>query len=244
MFRVFDLILVQSKGFVDSILSYRGVRKEKVEYLPNSYEVTAPVEADELPDWVEEFRECFSVVFAGNIGKAQNLPLFLDGAERLKEFENIRLFFVGEGSERQKLMSEAASRGIGNVAFPGRVAREKIDAILSEADVLILSLSDMEGVAETIPSKLQGYLAAGKPVVLAGGGESEKIIAAAGCGFTCPATDAEKFADSIKRLFAMSVEERNRIGEQGRIYFQSEFSGEKQNESLRSFFLEVLSSRS
>src|SRR3546814_8917605 len=81
-------------------------------------------------------------------------------------------------------------------------------AIYAQADALLLTLIDDPLIAQTVPSKLQSYLAAGVPIVAAVNGEAGEIVRAAGAGIACPANDAQALADAIRALKATPTEER------------------------------------
>src|SRR3546814_2431411 len=85
-------------------------------------------------------------------------------------------------------------------------------AIYAQADALLLTLIDDPLIAQTVPSKLQSYLAAGVPIVAAVNGEAGEIVRAAGAGIACPANDAQALADAIRALKATPTEERAAMG--------------------------------
>src|SRR3546814_12509961 len=71
-------------------------------------------------------------------------------------------------------------------------------AIYAQADALLLTLIDDPLIAQTVPSKLQSYLAAGVPIVAAVHGEAGEIVTAAGAGIEFHANDAHALADPIR----------------------------------------------
>ena len=56
--------------------------------------------------------------------------------------------------------------------------------------------------ANTIPAKMQSYMACGMPILASASGESEKIIREANCGVCCEIGNAEALADAICDLMA------------------------------------------
>src|SRR3546814_14666108 len=85
-------------------------------------------------------------------------------------------------------------------------------AIYAQADALLLTLIDDPLIAQTVPSKLQSYLAAGVPIVAAVNGEAGAIVRAAGAGIACPANDAQALADAIRALKDTPPGERAPMG--------------------------------
>src|SRR3546814_5093728 len=96
------------------------------------------------------------------------------------------------------LKSEIAQRNLTNVVLGGRMPPTAMPAIYAQADALLLTLIDDPLIAQTVPSKLQSYLAAGVPIVAAVNGEAGEIVRAAGAGIACPANDAQALADAIR----------------------------------------------
>jgi glycosyltransferase involved in cell wall biosynthesis len=89
---------------------------------------------------------------------------------------------------------------------------------------LLVSLRDEPIFALTIPSKVQGYLAAGRPVIASLNGEGARIVEVAGAGLSCPAGDPEALATAVTRLFEMGEDARREMGENGRRYAERHFS--------------------
>src|SRR5262249_45416997 len=59
----------------------------------------------------------FVVMHAGNIGLSQNLDIVIAAAVRLREHDDIRFVFVGDGARRQDLERLARDRALDNVIF-------------------------------------------------------------------------------------------------------------------------------
>jgi colanic acid biosynthesis glycosyl transferase WcaI len=154
----------------------------------------------------------FVVMHAGNIGLSQNLDVVLDAAERLREHDDIRFVFVGDGARRQALERQALERGLGNVVFVPFQPRAEMRSSYAAADVFLISLRD--GLAGYIvPSKLYGVLAAGKPYVAAVESQSEvaDIARRHDCGLVVPPGDAAALATAVLELFR----DRDRAGQLG-----------------------------
>ncbi len=73
-----------------------------------------------LPDDLRELMsDCFSVVFAGNLGKAQALQTIVEAAQRLKAYPDIRIILVGTGSEAARLARKLEEENLSNVKLTG-----------------------------------------------------------------------------------------------------------------------------
>jgi glycosyltransferase involved in cell wall biosynthesis len=75
----------------------------------------------------------------------------------------------------------------------------------------------------TIPSKIQAYLASGRPIIACLDGEGARVVEEAGAGLTCAAEDSAALAERILRLRAMPQGELRRMGEAGRVYYREHF---------------------
>jgi glycosyltransferase involved in cell wall biosynthesis len=214
------LLLVQSRAFVEPVR--RLARHTPVEYHPNPGEIAfSAVQPGGPPALV--LPAGFNVVFAGNLGTVQSLGTILDAAQKLGDLPDVRFVLVGSGSRDEWLASEVSGRRLDNVLLTGRFPPEAMPAILSQASALLVTLVRDPIMAQTIPSKVQAYLAAGKPVLAALDGEGADVVREAGAGLACPAEDAEELARSVRQLYAMDETQRAQMGAAGRVYYEGHF---------------------
>lgn len=217
------LVLGQSRGFLGSIARYCD-DISKIRYFPSwAEDVFADgnvMPAPEVPEWIDGF----TVVFAGNIGEAQDMPAVLDAAERLKDNDRIRWIIVGDGRKSDWLQSEVVRRGLDKqVVLPGRFPVERMPSFYAHADALLVSLKRDPVFSMTIPGKLQSYLMAGIPLLGMLDGEGAAVIRDAQAGLTCEAGDGAGLAQAVLALAAMPTAERKHMGLNGREYAQQEF---------------------
>ena len=217
------LVLGQSSGFLGSIAKYCD-DKTKIRYFPSwaedVYKEAGVQPAPEVSEWADGF----TVVFAGNIGEAQDMPAVLDAAERLKDIASIRWIIVGDGRKSDWLRSEVARRGLDEqVLLPGRFQVERMPSFYAHADALLVSLKRDPVFRMTIPGKVQSYLMAGIPLLGLLDGEGAAVIREANAGLTCDAGDSSGLAQAVLTLTAMPPEKRKQMGLNGRKYAQQEF---------------------
>ena len=224
IYRHSDRILIQSMTFREQVERLGG-KKESVVYLPNSAEeLYRPLKPEECAAQRASLPPGFLVMFAGNIGTAQSFETIIAAADALRDLADIQWIVLGEGRAREWAAGEAARRGLGGrIHFLGRHPVETMPKFFALADVLLVTLKRDPLFAMTIPSKLQSYLACGRPVVAALDGEGAKILKEAEAGIACPAEDSEALADAVKRLYRMPSPERDAMGARGRHYFEAEF---------------------
>jgi glycosyltransferase involved in cell wall biosynthesis len=233
IYRRCDLLLVQSQAFVPAVQSMAGT--VPVRYHPNPGELpstTSPGKNE--PNVILEAG--FNVVFAGNLGTVQSLDTLLDAAERLGAYPDIHIVIVGSGSRRKWLVQEAATRKLSNVRFIDRLPPHAMPAVLAQASVLLVSLMRNPIMSKTIPSKIQAYLAAGRPIVGCLDGEGARVIEEAGAGMTCAAEDAAALAQAILRMRRMSNTELQQMSDAGRWYYQQQFDPDTLAQKLIAHF--------
>ena len=219
IYRNSDKILMSSNGFRKSILE-KGDFADKLVYFPNwaedIFSGTADAEVPLMP-------EGFKVMFAGNVGEAQDFESVMKAAEFLKG-TGVRLVIVGDGRRKEYVDAYIAEKGLSEVVYMmGRHPLEAMPAFFSKADVLFLSLKNDYIFTLTTPAKLQAYMASGKPVLAMIDGDARQLIEDSGCGLSCSAGDAEAFAQSVMKMKEMPEDELRAYGLRGRSYFDAHF---------------------
>ncbi|MBS3953162.1 MAG: glycosyltransferase family 4 protein [Methylomicrobium sp.] len=222
IYRHVDLLLVQSHAFVAPVRSLAG--ETPIEYYPNSVDDSFAVPAKgELPT-VKGLGEGFSVMFAGNIGSAQAVEVIVAAARLLKEQPDIHFVVLGEGSRWEWMRQQAQQLGLNNLHLPGRFPFETMPGFMQQASALLVTLADREIFKATIPSKVQAYLAAGRPILACLNGEGAELVTAAGAGLAVRAEDGSALAAAILQLYRMPPQEREAMGARGRLYYAQHFA--------------------
>lgn len=224
IYRQCDRILVQSEAFRTPI-ELLGVQREHIMYFPNSAEpFYQPLSlGSEAPEH-RQLPSGFRVMFGGNIGKAQSFETILDAAELLKDRPEIHWIVLGDGRMFTWVRDQVERRDLGRtVHLLGRFPAESMPRYFALADVLLVTLREQPIFALTVPSKVQSYLACGKPIVAALSGEGARIVREAGAGMTPPPEDPRALADAVLALYNMPVEVRRAMGLRGRSYFETHF---------------------
>jgi glycosyltransferase involved in cell wall biosynthesis len=220
-----DTLLAQSRSFVGKLEEY--ATSEKIVYYPNSIEAPALGPQTAVDIDLSYMDNGFSIVFAGNIGKAQAIPTLIEAAALLAD-SDCKLIFVGDGSMLEWARQEVSRLELTNVHFVGRVENRFMPMIYNRSDALLVTLSDIEIFSYTIPGKLQACLAAGKPIIASINGEAAEIIQMAGAGIVGPAEDAAALAGAILKIRNMDDQQRQALGNSGRKYFETNYDVNKQ----------------
>jgi glycosyltransferase involved in cell wall biosynthesis len=220
-------ILVQSKAFIPYICK-QGINNDKIIYYPNTtevyYQFKFPVSylLDTMP-------KGFKVMFAGNIGEAQSFDTLLKAAKSLKdEGLSVNWLILGDGRLKSYVQEKIFEYNLQeNFILMGAFPSEKMPDYFSCADMLLVSLKDNPIFSMTIPSKIQSYLACGKPIIASLNGEGSRIIEEAQAGFTSKAEDSIDLKIAIKKAIGLSHDELLQLGKNARNYFEKEFERTK-----------------
>ena len=232
-------ILVPSLGYVDPIKLYASLNT-RFHFFPNSIEeFHKPLpRTGVLARKLGITDKAFVVVYAGNIGVAQNAGVVVDAAALLKD-ASIHFVFLGEGRDKARIEKTVVDGDLEDqFHFLGEVSPEEVVEILAEADAAVLTLADQPVFHLTAPYRLQSYLGCGKLVLGSVGGESARIIEEANCGFVSPPGSAEKLAINIARAKNSTQEERQFKEKNARAYALTHYQQGRVMDALEELMLQ------
>lgn len=228
IYRRVDGICVQSEAFYHSIQG-KGIPESKISYIPNWAEdlFSKDINIDK-----SRFRPLipsgFIVMFAGNMGEAQDFESVLQAAVCTKECKEIKWAIVGDGRKKDYVQKRVKELGLDDTFFLlGRYPLEDMPDLFVHADVMLVSLKKQEIFSMTIPSKIQSYMAYGKPIVSMIDGIGNEIIDEATCGSIACAEDYRKLARNVIWMSRMNREELIELGKNGCVYYKKHFSKNK-----------------
>lgn len=216
-----DLLLVQSTAFVAPVSALAS--KTPIIYYPNSVDDAFSVPSKTALPAISGLDTGFSVMFAGNIGAAQAVGVIVEAASILKQYADIHFVVLGDGSCRMQMLDAAHQGGLSNLHLPGRFPEETMPGFMQKASALLVTLADRPIFAATVPNKVQAYLASGRPIIACLNGEGARLVSEAEAGLATPAEDARSLAETVLRLYNLSPDERERMGKNGRRYYQKHF---------------------
>lgn len=223
LYRHCDTLLVQSRAFIEPVARYAA--HEKIQYYPNS--IDTRLQAAFIPSIPQDLRDLleqhFCVVFAGNLGTAQALETIVQAATHLRDDPGLRLVLVGSGSRLAWLQAQKQACGLDNLVLPGRFPMEAMPQIFERSSALLVSLTDEKVFSQTIPSKIQAYLAAGRPIIASMNGEGARVVREARAGFASPAEQVLPLVANIRAMRALGCAERIAMGSSGKAYFDANF---------------------
>lgn len=240
VYRRCDRILVQSRAFTDKVATLAG-GVERIRYFPGWAEAIFD-DGDALPEPAAEllpYRDDFKILFAGNIGEAQDFPAILNAVAALRDIPRLRWIIIGDGRAAAQVRDEIARRGLQeNIVLLGRFPIERMPSFFMEADALLVTLRKEPIWSMTIPGKVQSYLAAGKPILAMLDGAGARVVDEAGAGFVAPAGDGHALAVQVQRMMNVKSSARATMGLAGARYGQQEFDRQRLVDALEGWILE------
>ncbi len=224
-YRRADKINVLSSG-IKQLLVQRGIEEKKITTIPvwcNEELVNQNKNQDFLNRY--QLKERFTGIYAGAMGRAQNLSVLLQAAGQLSDtLPEFTLVLVGSGICLEELKEEAARAGLRQVIFIPLVPPKELSSLLNHADFLLIHLKNDPLLEITIPSKIAYYLALGKPVIAGLKGMPANMIEQSGAGFVCTPDTPSEMAQAILKLSKMSRKERTVLEVNARSYYREHLS--------------------
>lgn len=227
-YKYFDKINVVSLGYKKKLLEL-GVPEYKISLIYNWSLPINNIRSNLFDKFENIFKNNFTILYAGNIGQAQNLQIILDAADIIKQknITGIKFFLVGSGVETEFLEKEVALRKLEDfIMFTGFIPSENVGQFLESADVLFLHLRRIPLFKITIPSKLVSYFISKKPVLCGVEGESSDIVQEAKAGFCFESENAQDLSEKIIAFKEIDRHEMLLMGRSGRNVYDSLFSFE------------------
>lgn len=228
-------ILVASEAFIEPMKKF-GIGSQDISFFPNTVDrsfehpnLILPVAlAQQLPKKPEGG---IRLIFAGNIGIAQDFPTILRAFTELKELgyeDKIQFVVLGDGSQKKEIEAEVMERRLTSmIHFLGKFPVETMPGFYHTADGLLVTLKKHPIFAMTVPCKMQSYMACSKPIITAIDGEGARLVRDAHCGFAGPAEDHVALRDNILALLKLPPTERDILGKNSYEYFDKYYRIDK-----------------
>ncbi len=199
-----------------------GIAKERVVWIPNGVDFALYPRSETVKS-ARNNDAFFTLMYFGAHGQANGLDNLLQAmhlVEQMPDGAHIRLRLIGDGPLKPALMAQAQKMGLKNVQFEASVPKKQIPALAAEADAFVFNLIDAPVFRFGISSnKLFDFLAGERPVIFSCDASNNPVDEAQ-AGLTVPPGQPQAIADAMLRLAAMPVEERQRMGRNGREYVE------------------------
>lgn len=224
-YRNADRIIVISEAFKKNIMA-KGVPEEKIEVIYNWVDTDAirPITKEDNPLF-EAFgidRTKFTVVYAGNLGNAQNIDIILEGAQMLPQ---VQFVVFGTGGLEDDIRVRIAHEHLNNVRLLPLQPYERVSQVYSLGDVCVVSCKAGLG-GSAMPSKTWSIMSCARPVLASfDEGELKQILESNHCGVFTHAGNVQEFAGAIRRL-SESLSLCDEMGENARRFIEENLTKE------------------
>ena len=238
---LFRKIIIFTYSFYDKILiSSNGLKylirerfSNDIEYFPNWADKEIEEISEEYKIELNIPKDRFVIMYTGNIGQSQNFDLLVETIKYFNPTNNVFWIFIGDGRFKNTFIKKLAAKGLQkNCLFTGYVDNKKIHSYSKYADAMYLSLNDNIIFNNTLPAKLQTYLALSKPIIGVLKGEGEKIILESNSGIVESNNDYLSLSLKIENLLKLSKKELIQLGINGRNYYDKNFSSKKRKKQI------------
>ncbi len=213
-----DNIFVSSKGFAQTISRYTN---KAIYYAPNWLQVTENAKSEIRLDTNK-----INFTFAGNISLYQNLLICVIGFVKAN-ISNAIFNIIGNGSAIKELVDYITLTKVENVKLYGHKPANQINDILSQSDILVLSLIDNQAIEKTEPLKLQSYLSAGKPIFGVLNGSCKEIIEENHLGLCANPSNVDSIANGFKNIISFAKDNKDKINKSSKNLLNTRFNKEK-----------------
>ncbi|MBR5540016.1 MAG: glycosyltransferase family 4 protein [Clostridia bacterium] len=228
IYRSVDKILISSQSFSKYFEEEFGIHDTT--YLPQYAETNfSPNDCAKQPN------DTMDLMFAGNVGTAQSVQTIIRAAAMCKDIRRLRWHIVGDGRELNSCR-QLAKELEAPVTFYGRKPLRDMPTYYAMADAMLVTMQKDPVISLTLPGKVQSYLAAGKPIIGAASGETQRVIGESESGVCADAEDAQGLADCV-REFVRS--DKQAFMTNARRYYNDHYTKEKFMEKLE----EILSGK-
>jgi colanic acid biosynthesis glycosyl transferase WcaI len=225
LYRNSDHIVVVTPAFKEYLIKHWRVAPQKISVVENGVEAEtfSPKAESNLRTELGADGK-FVVSYIGTMGNAHGLEALVEAAVQLQNSAPGVLFLlVGEGAEKEALVSLARSRGLANLRFVDQQSREKIPAYICASDACVVLLKKNEIFKTVIPSKMLEFMSCARPVILGVEGQARKILEEADAGIFIEPENPSELAEAVLRLSG-DQQLREKLGRNGRRHVLQHFS--------------------
>ncbi|MGP6175291.1 glycosyltransferase family 4 protein [Corynebacterium sp. A21] len=188
---------LKDKSRAADIITVRNVFPSETEYL--------------APSKVEGPDDALNVLYAGTLGRAQNLANALEAAQLAQQQGvKVHLRFVGAGATRSALVAEAKKLGV-EATFEQRQPADELEEYYDWADTALVHLTDWEPLRSAVPSKTYELMSARLHISGVINGETAGIIRKRRAGDVVEAEEPQALAD----LWVSLAQDRSKLAVTG-----------------------------
>lgn len=222
-----DIITVISPGF-KNLLIQRGVDANKIKVIYNWSGIEGYNVNEKSEHVLNKDVKDFNIVFAGNMGCAQNLTNLILTAKLLQDqsINDIKFHLIGGGLEVDELKQKVKYNKLSNIIFYPRVPMDIVTNYIMNADVVLVHLRKDPLFDITIPSKTQAYLSLGKPILLNVPGDAASLVLDNNAGYYFEPDNPQSFKNVLLKMRGLKRSELELLGRNAKFFYNRELSRE------------------
>jgi colanic acid biosynthesis glycosyl transferase WcaI len=221
-----DWITAHSNGNVKLIQERFPNLSKKIILIHNWVDINLTDEGNNNIDFKERFKitRKYIAVFAGVMGPSQGLEIILKIAKALKYRQDLQFLFVGNGTEKKKMIELSKKYKLDNVQFEDFISTEYYQDLLKICSIGLVCLSPMNKTP-VVPGKILGYMAASIPIAafLQDESDGHQVVNEAACGVAASSSNEVDCIYKFEQLMS-KVHEFEAIGKSGFKYASENFN--------------------
>jgi glycosyltransferase involved in cell wall biosynthesis len=201
--------------------------RPKVVYISNWADpsVVCPVDPESNP-FIKELglQNKFLVQYSGNMGLSHDMETIVEAARELNGDQTTHFVMIGGGGKFNKIKDMVSHYKLTNMTFLPYQPRKNLKYSLGASHVSLISLEKgAQGLS--VPSKLYGIMASGRPIVsiVPENCEVALTVREFNCGLVTPPKDVESLVNSIAWLKSNETE-RKAMGDRAHTAFLKHFT--------------------
>ncbi len=228
IYRKATRINVLTTAFRDNLIQRKGVSPEKIWYIPNAADFEHSDYALAHLD-IADFRrkqgwdDKIVITYVGAHGIANHLIQVLDTADRVRDLKEVLFVLIGEGMEKEKLITEAKNRNLDNVQFLPPAPKPDIFYYIMASDFGASVLKKVDTFKTVLSNKTFDYMSCKKPIFMLIDGVSRQLVEDAGCGVYVEPENPADFEAKIRYYLTLKRSEWQRQGDAGFTYAKAHF---------------------
>ena len=246
--KISDLVIIVGRDMQETLKNRFKHKRVPTNIVINNWtneNIIKPLDSNHIK--VLEFKEKYNMkdkfifMYSGNIGLFYDLENIIKVVGEFKENKDIIFAFIGDGAVKQELVDYCNKNNVENVRFIPYQDKADLIYSLNAADIhWVVNAKGIKGVS--VPSKLYGVMAAGKPVlgVLDEGSEARLIVEECNCGVCIEPGNYKEISNKINYILN-NKEEIRALGSNGRQYLETNLTKEVSINKYKENILEAIS---
>jgi glycosyltransferase involved in cell wall biosynthesis len=171
------------------------------------------------------------IIYTGLLGLAQGILAVCRNIDFVSL--NVEFHIYGDGPEKETIAAYLLQKPNTNIFLNSFVGREEIPPLLARFDLTLIPL--IKPIHGAVPSKMYEAMAAGLPILFAGGGEGEQMVKQYDLGWTSPPGNYDEMYHCIKVISQLDRKQLQVFETNCRSAAENVFNREQQLEQLHRF---------